>query len=145
MSIHFFNHQVQARLAAKKALSDFLTLKAKSFLPKVDSIDLTYIFCTDNFLLEKNIAFLNHNTLTDILTFDLSEMETELSAEIYISIERIRENATAFKVGYNEELHRVIFHGLLHLCGFKDKSEEERKEMRQQEQNCLNQYLFKTI
>ena len=93
--------------------------------------------------MEKNIQFLNHNTLTDILTFDLSETEEELFSEIYISIERVRDNANIHKTTYQQELHRVIFHGALHLCGFKDKTEEQEKEMRHQEDLCINQYFGK--
>lgn len=107
----------------------------------VKKIDITYVFCTDDALLKKNIAFLNHDTLTDIITFDLSEDEEKLLAEIYISIERVRENALLFDVSYKQELHRVIFHGMLHLCGFKDKTDKESGEMRLQESACLQQYF----
>lgn len=102
---------------------------------------LDYIFCTDEYLLGINQQFLKHDTLTDIITFDLSDSIDELMGEIYISVERVRENAQKFGVNYNDELHRVIFHGALHLCGFKDKKEADRLEMRRMEDKCLREYF----
>ncbi len=87
-----------------------------------------------------NQQYLNHNTLTDIITFDLGESESELIGEIYISVERVKENAIKFETTYPDELHRVIFHGALHLCGFKDKKEADQKIMRQMENSCLKDY-----
>jgi len=141
MAVRYFEDDMNARLKDRRRLSAFLTDKARHFLPEIKKVNLSYVFCSDDYLLEKNIAFLGHNTLTDILTFDLSEYEDELVSEIYISIDRVRENAGKFEVSYQNELHRVIFHGMLHLCGFKDKSDAEQKEMRRQEQLCLNQYF----
>ena len=92
-------------------------------------------------MLEKNQQFLNHDTLTDIITFDLSEKDTELLSEIYISVERIAENAKKFSIDYSTELHRVIFHGALHLCGFKDKKKEDKALMTQMENDCLEKYF----
>ena len=140
MAFHYYEENVKARLDGKRKLSAFLSQKIKESLP-VKKIDIRYVFCNDDFLWEKNKAFLQHDTLTDIITFDLSEKETALDAEIYISIDRVKENARHFATSYQEELHRVIFHGMLHLCGFKDKTPEEKAIMRQQEQACLNQYL----
>lgn len=141
MAVRYFENDMNARLKDRRRLSAFLTEKVQHFLPEIKQVNLSYVFCSDDYLLEKNIAFLDHNTLTDILTFDLSEYEDELVSEIYISIDRVRENAEKFEVSYQNELHRVIFHGMLHLCGFKDKSDAEQKEMRRQEQLCLNQYF----
>lgn len=141
MAVRYFENDMNARLKDRRRLSAFLTEKVQHFLPEIKRVNLSYVFCSDEYLLEKNIAFLDHNTLTDILTFDLSEYEDELVSEIYISIDRVRENAEKFEVSYQNELHRVIFHGMLHLCGFKDKSDGEQKEMRRQEQLCLNQYF----
>ena len=84
----------------------------------LDRLDL--IFCSDAYLLQINQDFLGHSDLTDIITFDLSD-EQDSSAEIYISVDRVRENAKTFGVSVENELHRVIFHGILHLCGYKDK------------------------
>jgi len=109
-------------------------------LKKVKKNALNYIFCNDTYLLHMNKEYLNHDTLTDIITFDLSDNKNELQGEIYISVERVKENAEKFGVSYNDELHRVIFHGALHLCGFKDKKKEDIAEMRVQENKCLADY-----
>ncbi len=96
---------------------------------------LNYIFCTDDFLLQKNQEFLAHDTLTDVITFQYSE--EPLSGDVFISVERVRENAASFKVSFEQELKRVMAHGLLHLCGYGDKTEEEKKLMREKEDACL--------
>lgn len=139
MAIYYFEEAVQSRLKNKRRLNAFLKKKIEEYRP-VKKVNLNFIFCDDAFLLEKNINFLNHDTYTDIITFDLSESSDVLDAEIYISIERVAENATNMKIPYQEELHRVIFHGVLHLCGFKDKTEKEQSIMRMKEQECLQQY-----
>ena len=90
--------------------------------------DLTFIFCDDEYLHKINLEFLNHDTLTDIITFDYT-LGKEIHGEIYISIDRVKENASEFNVSFEEELHRVIIHGVLHLCGYKDKSETDEKQM----------------
>lgn len=107
------------------------------------SISLSYIFCTDAYLLTINQDFLKHDTLTDIITFDLSTDKEDLEAEIYISTERVMDNAEKLGVPYIQELHRVIFHGALHLCGLKDKTPAQKKEMRTAEDLCLSQYFSK--
>ena len=86
--------------------------------------ELTYVFCDDKYLLSLNEEFLNHDTLTDIISFDYS-LGKQIHGEIYISIERVIENASHFKVDFNDELHRVLIHGILHYCGYKDKLEPE--------------------
>ena len=139
MAINYHDLEISSNLKNKRKLSAFIKTKALEYLA-VKKIDISYVFCTDDYLLEKNIAYLDHDTLTDIITFDLSENEKELNAEMYISIDRIKENAGSLNIPYQEELHRVIFHGILHLCGFKDKSKEDVLLMRQKEQECLNQY-----
>lgn len=100
--------------------------------------EINYIFCNDAYLLELNREFLKHDTLTDIITFDNS-LGKQLQGEIYISTERIKENAEEFHTSFPDELSRVLVHGILHLCGYKDKSEEEEKQMRAKE----NYYLDK--
>lgn len=94
--------------------------------------DLSYVFCDDAYLLKINQDYLDHDTYTDIISFDYS-MGNSLLGEIYISTERVKENAEDFEVDFEEELLRVLAHGILHLCGYKDKSEEEAKIMRQKE------------
>ena len=101
--------------------------------------ELVYIFCNDEYLLKKNIQFLNHNTLTDVITFDYSEEEI-ISGDILISTERVVENAKIFKVNYLTELHRVMVHGLLHLLGYKDKIEKDANTMREKENYYLNKF-----
>jgi len=140
LAIHFFEENIKSRLTGKRKLSAFLQEMITEYLD-VRGRDITYIFCDDAYLLEKNRQFLNHDTLTDIITFDLSENDNELAAEIYISAERVADNAEKFSVSYNNELHRVIFHGMLHLCGFKDKSAKDKAEMREMEDLYLNKYF----
>ena len=101
--------------------------------------DITYIFCDDDYLLEKNIRFLNHNTLTDVITFDYCEGNS-VSGDIFISIERVKENSEVFKVDFLTELNRVMVHGLLHLLGYKDKNERESNLMRKKENYYLSKY-----
>ena len=93
---------------------------------------LDYIFCTDAYLLEKNQQFLKHDTYTDIITFDYSDGKT-IAGDVFVSIERVKENSDKYNVRFNEELLRVMSHGVLHLLGYSDKSEQERAIMRQKE------------
>jgi probable rRNA maturation factor len=102
---------------------------------------LNYIFCTDEYLLGINKQFLKHNFYTDIITFNLAEAHQPVEGEIYISINRVKDNAKTHQTAFKEELHRVIFHGALHLCGYKDKSTNDIKEMRKAEDRYLNIYL----
>jgi probable rRNA maturation factor len=102
--------------------------------------ELVYVFCKDNYLLEKNIQFLNHNTLTDVITFDYCEGQI-INGDILISTERVNENSNIYKVNYLTELHRVMVHGLLHLLGYKDKNEKTEKIMREKENYYLNKFI----
>lgn len=101
---------------------------------------LNYIFCDDEYLHKINLEYLDHDTYTDIITFDNSENELEVEGDIYISIERIKENAELLKTTFGNELHRVLAHGVLHLIGYNDKTEEEKIEMRKKEEACLSLY-----
>jgi len=101
---------------------------------------LTYIFCSDKYLRSINKTFLSHNYDTDIITFNLSE-SNKIVGEVYISIERVRDNARFYQKTLREELHRVIFHGVFHLCGYKDKSKSEQTEMREKENMALSNFL----
>ncbi len=98
--------------------------------------ELSFIFCTDEYLLEMNQKFLNHNTYTDIISFDNS-IGNEVHGDIFISIERVKENAIVYDVSLDEELKRVLIHGVLHLCGYKDKTDDEVEVMRQKEDEKL--------
>jgi len=103
--------------------------------------ELNYIFCSDAFLLKVNRQFLQHDFYTDIITFDLSGPGQAINAEVYISVDRVRENAGQFSTTLKRELHRVIFHGALHLCGFGDKKPQERAIMRKKEDKWLDLYF----
>ena len=100
---------------------------------------LNYIFCSDREIQKINSSYLKHDYATDIITFDLSEQK-EVVADIYISIDRVRDNAKDLNVSFKSELHRVIFHGALHLCGYKDKKPADIKKMREQENTLLSKY-----
>ena len=94
--------------------------------------EITYVFCDDRYLLKKNLDHLHHDTLTDIITFDYSK-ENTLTADIIISIERVKENSIIFESSFYEELNRVMIHGVLHLIGYNDKTKNEKKKMREKE------------
>lgn len=134
--IRFFTEDISFTLKDKNKLRKWIqvVIDNEGKLPG----DLNYIFCSDEFLYKLNIEYLNHDTLTDIITFDLSEDEDEISGEIYISIDRVRENAKKFKVPFYNELHRVMIHGILHLAGYHDKTQEEVTMMRGKEDKCLS-------
>mgnify|MGYP001223319864 FL=1 len=100
--------------------------------------EINYIFCSDEYLLEKNIKYLDHDTLTDIITFNYCKGQI-ITSDIMISIDRVKENSTIFDNSFSEELHRVMIHGILHLIGYDDKTEKEKKLMREKE----NFYLKK--
>lgn len=108
---------------------------------RYDTGDVSYIFCDDQYLLEKNIKYLNHNTLTDIISFDYT-MGKLISGDIFISVDRVRENAADFKVPFEDELHRVMIHGVLHFCGYRDKTQEEKRLMRKKEDYYLSLRTF---
>lgn len=97
---------------------------------------IAYIFCDDEYLNKINLEFLNHNTLTDIISFD-NRLGKQINGEIYISVERVRENAKIYKTNFKDELHRVMIHGILHFCGYNDKSDAETKIMRNKEEESL--------
>jgi len=102
---------------------------------------LNYIFCTDRQLLEINKRYLKHDFYTDIITFDLSPPKQPIEGEVYISIDRVKDNALIMGEKINKELHRVIFHGALHLCGYGDKSKNETLQMREKENKYLDKYF----
>ncbi|MDP3352295.1 MAG: rRNA maturation RNase YbeY [Flavobacteriaceae bacterium] len=102
--------------------------------------DISYIFCDDEYLLQINQQYLNHDDLTDIISFDYTEGKS-ISGDIFISIERVKENANQYKVDFQQELLRVMCHGILHFLGFKDKIEEDRLEMRKNEEICIKKHI----
>jgi rRNA maturation RNase YbeY len=102
---------------------------------------LSYIFCSDIYLLELNKKYLKHNFYTDILTFLISEKDQPIESEIYISVDRVKENAEFFNVPYQNELLRVMIHGALHLCGYDDQTEKAKKQMQQKEDFYIQYYI----
>lgn len=138
--VHFYFEQKGFNLENRNQLKRFIeSIFAKE---KKRLSHINYIFCSDKRLLEINRKFLNHDFYTDIITFDLSEGRgTE--AEIYISIDRVRENAKNLGYSFKSELHRVIFHGALHLCGYGDKTKKEKEKMRKKEDLYLISCLKK--
>jgi len=104
---------------------------------KYKNAELDVIFCDDNYLKKINVKYLNHDFFTDVISFDYSENKI-IKGDVFVSVDRVKENASRFGVSFNDELFRVIIHGVLHLCGFNDKTMEEKKEMRKQENFFLN-------
>jgi probable rRNA maturation factor len=136
MAIVRFNYaDVNAiALKDKKRVKDFIMSIFRLEKKVVERVD--YIFCSDPYLLEINRTYLQHDYFTDIITFDLSE-DSETIGEIYISVDRIKENSKAHSISYTEEMLRVIFHGALHLIGFNDKKKSEITVMREKEDYYL--------
>jgi probable rRNA maturation factor len=139
MAINFTPHEVKVNLKNKTKLKAFLKEQFAREGQKLRG--LQYVFCSDDYLLEINKQFLDHDTFTDIVTFELSEDPEVTEGEIYISVDRVKENAEKYQVTEEQELHRVIFHGALHLCGYKDKSKEDATKMREKENEYLNLYF----
>lgn len=139
MPVAFFFADTSATLTNRTQLKIFIESLFKKEGFKLAS--LTYVFCCDEYLLGINKSFLQHDFYTDIITFDLSESAKETTGEIYISIDRVKENADTHNVSIKEELHRVIFHGALHLCGYKDKSQGDALKMRAAEDSWLKKYF----
>jgi rRNA maturation RNase YbeY len=143
MPTQFFEDGIKAGLRERRRLSAFLDALVKAETGGVKPPRIACIFCTDEALLEKNMQFLAHDTYTDIITFDTTEEDGRLSGELHISVDRVRENAESFGVTTDEELHRVIFHGVLHLCGYGDKTKKDIEQMRAAETRCLQAYFEK--
>lgn len=137
--INFFFPTPAPVLKNRAVLKSFLRRLAKKEKHRISS--LNYVFCDDAHLLEINQGFLNHHDLTDIITFHFSEAPGVIEGEIYISVPRVRENARSFHTTFTRELHRVIFHGLLHLCGYKDKLKSDQLVMRGKEDHYLDLYF----
>jgi probable rRNA maturation factor len=139
MPIQFIFTNASITLSNRKKLKQFIEYTFRQKEKKLMS--LAIIFCTDEYLLDINRRFLQHDYYTDIITFNLSENSETIEGEIYISLDRIKENALTNNVSRKDELHRVIFHGVLHLCGYKDKSKADKKSMTLMEDRTLRNYL----
>ena len=138
--ITFFEEEISYKLKHKTQVRQWIknTIEAEGFV--LD--ELTFIFCSDAYLLKINQQYLDHDTYTDIITFDNSTEKQEITGDIFISIERIRENAGKFGQSVVDELHRVIIHGVLHLLGYKDKTPNDNKNMTQKEDEYLGKRFF---
>ena len=152
MSITFYNADVKFILKQKKELKGFIQLQASKEGKQIKNI--SYIFCSDEYLLNINRQFLNHDYYTDIITFPLSDDKKHIESEIYISVDRVNENSKQFATSkglkplsglnhqFQSELHRVMFHGILHLLGYKDKTKTHKAEMRKMEDLWLKRFIL---
>lgn len=137
MAISFQNQNIEFKLSEK--------IKIKAWVKKVigsekkEMGNLNFVFTSDEEILKTNVQYLKHNTYTDIITFDYCEGK-KINGDIIISVERVKENARKFKTDFETEIKRVIIHGVLHLCGYKDKSEKDSKIMRSKENTALKKY-----
>ncbi|MBN3581547.1 rRNA maturation RNase YbeY [Algoriphagus aestuarii] len=141
MAINFFQEETSFQLSKKLLRKKWLRAIAKEEGFKIQ--DLNYIFCSDEYLFKINVEYLNHQTYTDIITFDNSESDKEIEGDIFISIDRVKENSDKHQASIEDELSRVISHGLFHLIGYKDKKKEEAEKMRNKEEFAIN--LFKNL
>ena len=132
-----FHKQTQEKIPNKTLYKKWIKEMAQQLDKRVG--ELNFIFCSDDQLLELNQQYLQHDTLTDVITFDYSE-ENFIQGDIFISTERVLENAIEFGVDFNVELRRVMAHGVLHLCGYKDKTKNDSKMMREKENWALSEY-----
>lgn len=140
MAIYFFSEEVEFSLRKK--------LNRKRWLKKIASNEgffikeLNYVFCSDEYLYQMNRVYLKHETYTDIITFDNSEKENDIAGDIFISIDRVQENAKTLTQEVETEMNRVLVHGLLHLMGYKDKTQEEVALMRSKEEDSIKLYVL---
>ena len=136
MNIHYFYEEVDFRLSNEEPLGNWINSIIQSHQFQISEIN--YIFCSDDYLLDINVRHLNHDYYTDIITFDNSEESNIIESDIFISIDRVKENALSQKLETTQELHRVMIHGILHLLGYGDKTASEKAEMREKEDACLS-------
>lgn len=134
--INFYIEEIDFKLKNKKQLRTWIeeTIVAENHVLK----EVNYIFCADAYLLKINQDYLQHDTYTDIITFDNSEVKNEVLSDIFISVERVSENASTYQITVLQELYRVMIHGALHLSGYKDKSPKDKKLMTEKENFYLN-------
>ena len=134
--IHFFSEDISFNLKKKTLIRKWIKEIIKQKGAELNEIN--YIFCSDPYLKQVNIDYLDHHYFTDIITFDNTEEGGKMEADIFISIDRVKENSLEYSRNFEDELHRVIIHGVLHLLGLPDKTKEEQKLMRQEEDQCLS-------
>jgi rRNA maturation RNase YbeY len=143
MAVSFHLADISFKLSGKLQLRKFIVDSFQKECGK--KIAVSYVLCSDEYLLQINKDFLQHDYYTDIITFPLAETDKRVEAEIYISIDRIKENAASLKVTFEQELYRVIFHGVLHLAGYKDKTKAEKDQMRKKEEQWMRAYVRYTV
>ena len=136
-NICFYNEDVNYRLVYKEKIRLWILATIKQ--EKKQAGDISFVFCSDEHLLEINRQYLSADYLTDVITFDFTE-ENQVSGDIFISVDRVKENAKLYKQKYYQEMLRVILHGILHLCGYKDKTDDEEKQMREKEDYYLQKF-----
>lgn len=136
--IFFTSHEVSFTLQNAEAIKAWI--RETISLEEYTLHRLDFVFCSDSFLLEMNHQHLNHDYFTDIITFPLAEDPIE--AEVYISLDRVKDNAASFDTTFERELHRVMIHGVLHLCGYDDHADSDIETMREKEQTCLDRLLI---
>ena len=134
-----FNYETEFKLRTETQIANWISKSIVNEAYKEG--DINYIFSDDDYLLGLNIKHLKHNTLTDIISFDYT-LGKILSGDIFISIDRVRENALKFEANFDDELQRVIIHGILHFCGYKDKTKEDKRLMRKKEDYYLSLRTF---
>ncbi len=139
LKVHFSYADRQLNFPNKTSLKKFVETIFKKEKKQLGSI--RYVFCSDEFMLEINRTSLNHDYYTDIITFDLSEPKQPIESEVYVSIDRVKENAKNQDFSFKDELCRVVFHGALHLCGYKDKKKDDILIMRKKEDYYLKQFI----
>lgn len=132
-----YNYETEFELTNEEAFSKWVSAIIESESKKEGEIN--YIFCDDDYLFKINLQYLDHDTLTDIISFDYS-VGNELHGDIFISIQRVRENADEFNVSFDEELKRVMAHGVLHYCGYKDKTDSDEQLMRTKEDEKIKMF-----
>ena len=143
MAVNFFDEEIRSSLTGKRIIKNWIGQIAKNKGFRITA--LNYIFCSDDYLLDININYLNHNDYTDIITFDQSEKPEDIEGDIYVSVDRVKENASKHNTDYQQELCRVLAHGLLHLCGYKDKTPNQKEKMREEENNALSLLSINTV
>jgi len=132
-----FNYQTDFKLDNEQNYKDWIIRVIQS--EGKETGEINYVFCNDEQLYKINTKYLNHQTFTDVISFDYTE-RNKVSGDIFVSIERVKENASVFKVSFNEELLRVMTHGVLHYCGYKDKTKEEQAEMQRKENEKIKMF-----
>lgn len=139
-SISFFSEDTAFKLIHPDKTIDWIrnVIHSEGF----ELVNVNYVFCSDQYLHKINVEYLSHDTYTDILTFDQSENEKGIEGDVYISVERVEENARSLDDNFEQELHRVMIHGILHLMGFTDKTQEQKMVMREKEDSCLSLYFI---